>query len=282
MGGRSVRREPTLLQVIEQAREILHHLGWTEYFIHLQGYDTNVTLEFFQNLQGEISTVQGIQILVASEIIAEVKGLPNTGVQWIGKYTKLREAVEYFREPTEELDKKGKELNPSTLSESWKELVGIFQLVHHLRWTIRCNLTSPFKLLAALKQRLVLNLPFFLHTILHEVALRTQRSKDLVTVISHHRLVKLIVDKALSQNQLTWENMIEANRPPQLEQETTTQREIPPPQTEFEAEPAQITEAQTSQTQALTKRKKRTMVALRSPPRTRKRSKQTQETIEEI
>ena len=64
---------------------------------------------------------------------------------------------------------------------------------------------------------------------------------------------------------MTWETLIEGNRPPQLEQENTTQRETPVPQTEVEVDPAQITNAQTSQTQAVTKRKKRTMVALRSP-----------------
>jgi hypothetical protein len=96
-----------------------------------------------------------------------------------------------------------------------------------------------------LKQWLVLNLPFFLNTILHEVALRTQKSKDLVTVIIHHILVKLIVYKELIQTHLTWENLIDANRPPQLEQATTIQRETPPPQTKAEAEPTQITEAQT-------------------------------------
>jgi hypothetical protein len=82
MGGRGVRREKTLLQVIEKARDILHQMGWTDYFNRLQGYDTNVTLEFFQNLQGEISMVQGIQILVTPEILVEVTGLPNTGIQW--------------------------------------------------------------------------------------------------------------------------------------------------------------------------------------------------------
>jgi len=137
------------------------------------------------------------------------------------------------------LDKKLKGLNPSTLSEPWKELAGIVQ------WYITCvgryDVIPPrhIKLLVALKQQLVLNLPFFLHTILHEVSLRTQKSKDPITVISHHRLVKLIVDKALSQTQLTWENFIEANRPPQLEQETSTQREISPPHIEFELEPPQ-------------------------------------------
>jgi hypothetical protein len=127
MGGKGVCREPTLLRVIEQKREILHHLGWTEYFNRLQGDDTNVTLEFFQNLQGEISTVQGIRIPVTLEIIAEVTGLSNTGIQWTRKYTKLKEVVESFTEPGEELDKKGKGLNPSTLNEPWKELAGIVQ-----------------------------------------------------------------------------------------------------------------------------------------------------------
>jgi hypothetical protein len=101
MGGKSVHREPTLLQIIEQAIEMLHHLGWTKYFSRLQGYDTNVMLEFFQNLQGEISIVQGIQIFVTLEIIAEVIGLPTIGIQWIGKYMKMREAMESFIEPGE-------------------------------------------------------------------------------------------------------------------------------------------------------------------------------------
>jgi hypothetical protein len=57
MGGQSVHREPTLLQVTKQAIEILHRLRWMEYFNWLQGYDMNITLEFFQNLQGEISMV---------------------------------------------------------------------------------------------------------------------------------------------------------------------------------------------------------------------------------
>jgi len=127
MGGKSVRRESTLLWVIEQVREILHCLGWTKYFNCLQGTDTNVTLEFFQSLQGEISMVQGIRIPVTSEIITEVTGLSNIGIQWTGKYTKLREDVESFTEPGEEFYKKGKGQNPSTLSEPWKELVGIVQ-----------------------------------------------------------------------------------------------------------------------------------------------------------
>jgi hypothetical protein len=236
----------TLLWVTKKAREILHLLGWTKYFNLLQRDDTNFTLEFFQNLEGEISTVQGIQILVTSEIIAKVTGLSNIGIQWTGKYMKLREAMESFTELGEELDKKGKRLNPSTLSESWKELAGIVQ--RYITCDGWYDVIHPrhLKLLATLKKWLVLNLPFLLDIVLHEVTLRTQKSKDPVTVISHHKLVKLIVDKALSQTQLTWETLIEGNRPPQLEQATTTQREISPLQTEVEPELAQTIEGNMS------------------------------------
>jgi hypothetical protein len=70
----------------------------------------------------------------------------------------------------------------------------------------------------ALKQRLVINLPFFLNAMLHEVSLRTQNSKDPIIVINCHGLIKLIVSKALSQTQLTWDNLIGANKPLQLEE----------------------------------------------------------------
>jgi hypothetical protein len=127
MGGISVRREPNLIQVTEQARNILQCLGWTEYFNRLQENDMNVMLEFFHNMQAEISMVRGIQISITLEILVEVTGLPNTGIQWMGRYTSLKEAVETFTDPEEELDKKGKGLNPSTLREPWKELVGVIQ-----------------------------------------------------------------------------------------------------------------------------------------------------------
>jgi hypothetical protein len=71
--------------------------------------------------------VQGIQISITPEILAEVIGLPTMVIQWIGIYTTLSEAVETFTDPGEESNKKGKGINPSTLIEPWKELARIIQ-----------------------------------------------------------------------------------------------------------------------------------------------------------
>jgi hypothetical protein len=184
----------------------------------LQGSDTNITLEFFQNLQGEISIVQDIRIPVTLEIVAEVKDLPNTSIQWIGRYTMLKEAVESFVHPREDLEKNGKGHNPNTLIKPWKQLVGVIQ--RYITYDGIYDVIRPrhLKLLVALKQWLVINLPFFLNAMLHQVALRTQNSKDPITVINHHGLVKLIVSKAFIQTQLTWDNLIGANKPLQPEQ----------------------------------------------------------------
>jgi hypothetical protein len=69
--------------------------------------------------------IRDTKIPITDEIIAEVTCLPNEGTQLIGKYTTLKEAVESFAELGEEFDKKGKGLNPTALSEPWRELVGV-------------------------------------------------------------------------------------------------------------------------------------------------------------
>jgi hypothetical protein len=128
---------------------------------------------------------------------------------------------------------------------------------------------------------------------LHEVVARTQKAKDPVTIISHHGLVKLIVNRALSQTQITWGDLIEADRPLQIEQpkihqeipsqgiETTqeeggsAQIETPLPQPEIEADPIQLVETQTKQEETSKKRRQRTIVVPETSTVKRRRGKKT-------
>jgi hypothetical protein len=157
--------------------------------------------------------VLDIQIPITEEIIEEVTSPPIEGIHWIEKYTTFKEVVESFIEPREELDKKGKGLNPTTLDKPWRELVGVIQM--YITCDGRYEVVWPrhLKFLATLKHRLVINFPFFINSMLHEVVARNQKAKDPVTIISHHGLVKIIVNRALIQNKITWGDLIEANRP---------------------------------------------------------------------
>jgi hypothetical protein len=161
--------------------------------------------------------------------------------------------VESFTEPGEEIEKKGKGLNPAALNEPWRELAGLIQ--RYITCDGRYNVVRPhqLKLLATLKHRSVINFPFFLNAMLHEVSASTQKAKDPVNIISHHGLVKLIVNKALSQTKITWGDLIE---PLQIEQPEmhheippqgievaqvggdNAQTKVPLPQPEIEADPS--------------------------------------------
>jgi hypothetical protein len=134
--------------------------------------------------------------------------------------------VESFIQPREEIDKKGKGLNPTALIKPWRDILGVIQ--RYVTCDGRYNVVRlrHLKILAALKKMLVINLPFFLNAMLHEVVARTQKAKDLVTIVSHHGLVNLIVNRAMIQTQITSGDLIETNRPLQIEQPEVHQ-EIP-------------------------------------------------------
>ena len=121
--------------------------------------------------------IRDIQIPVTEEIIVEVTSLPNEGTQWNGKFTTLKEVVECFIETEEELDKKGKGLNPTALNEPWREMVGLIQ--RYITCDGRYNVVRPchLKLLATLKHRSVIIFSFFLNAMVHEVVARTQKAK---------------------------------------------------------------------------------------------------------
>jgi hypothetical protein len=83
------------------------------------------------------------------------------------------------------------------------------------------------KVLEILKHRLMLNIPLFFNSMLHEVAGRTQKAKDPANIISRHGLVKLIVDMALNHTQIMRGDLIELDRPLQIEK-LEVHIEIPP------------------------------------------------------
>lgn len=55
------------------------------------------------------------------------------------------------------------------------------------------------KLLTILKQKITVNLPFYLNYVLHDVSCQVRKENDPHTTISHHGLIKLIIVHGLAQ-----------------------------------------------------------------------------------
>lgn len=142
--------------------------------------------------------VRGRKITVLDVVIAEVSGLLAEGLVWANKLLKFHDAIETFKDEGQELIKKGKGIQPSSLGEPWGELARIVQNY------ITCDghkdvvRLHQLKLLAVLKQKCSVNLPALLNFLGHDMAERLRRSQHIEIVVSQHCLIRLIVSYNLA------------------------------------------------------------------------------------
>jgi len=131
-------------------------------------------------------------------ILAEVTCLPIEGINWVKKNTVFHEVVELFKYLGEKLVWKGTGICPISLSKPWRELEKVFQ--KYITCDDHHDVVRPrhLKLLATLKKKIVINLPFFLNMLLHEVACSVRKSRNTQAIVIHHGLIKLVVIKKLT------------------------------------------------------------------------------------
>ena len=116
--------------------------------------------------------------------------------------------MEIFQDEGQSLTVKGKGVLPATLGEPWTELAKIVQ--SYITCEGRKDMVRPrhLKLLAVLKGKCSVNLPALLNSLLHDAARSLKKAQHIDAVVSHHRLIRLIVSHSLTQQQSTWEELI--------------------------------------------------------------------------
>jgi len=88
MGGNIITYEPAttaLLELYPEAYQIFLQAGWLDYLRRLPDFDPQQGLEFACNLTEGFSVVQGVQIPVTEEVIAQVTRLPTNGTRWFSR-----------------------------------------------------------------------------------------------------------------------------------------------------------------------------------------------------
>jgi len=104
MGGNLITYElgtTTLLELYPEAYQIFLQAGWLDYFRRLPDFNTQQVLEFACNLTKGFSIVQGIQIPVTEEVIAQVSRLPANGTRWFSRKHLILNAQQDFLQPGE-------------------------------------------------------------------------------------------------------------------------------------------------------------------------------------
>ena len=96
MGGPLIHHELVgIVVVYENGQEvdIFEQEGSMGYFRWLEGFDTDIVIDFEQSLHGSVAWLRGVEILVIEESVARMIGFPAEGEQWFNHrvdYTTLR------------------------------------------------------------------------------------------------------------------------------------------------------------------------------------------------
>jgi hypothetical protein len=92
------------------------------YFQSLQGFDQQQVLQFAWNLQEDHSIVQGVWILVTEDDIAQVSGLPFTGIRWFSRKHIILNAQQDFLLPGEQVEPKAQGVRLSSFPPPWPKV----------------------------------------------------------------------------------------------------------------------------------------------------------------
>jgi len=125
MGGNLITHEAgttALLELYPKAYQILLQAGWVDYFRRLPNFNTQQVREFACNLREGFSIVQGVQIPVTEEVIAQVSGLPTNGTRWFSRKHLILNAQQDFLLPVEQVEAKGRGVALQSLPPPWPKV----------------------------------------------------------------------------------------------------------------------------------------------------------------
>ena len=125
MGGNLITYEPdttALLELYPEAYQIFLQAGWLDYFRRLPDFNTQQVLEFACNLTEGFSIVQGVQIPVTEEVIAQVSRLPVNGTRWFSRKHLILNVQQDFLQPGEQVEPKGRGVALQSLPQPWPKV----------------------------------------------------------------------------------------------------------------------------------------------------------------
>jgi hypothetical protein len=202
MGGPVIRYEPAttaLLELYPEVYQIFLQAGWLGYFQRLQGFDQQQVLQFARNLQEDHSIVQGVRIPVTEDDIAQVSGLPVTGIRWFSRKHIILNAQQDFLLPGEQIEPKGRGVRLSSLPPPWPKVTEFVK--HYLTCEGRYQVVYQydFVLLSHLRHARLVNIPYYLLGCLRNMSHYCKKAKNPALSLTHHRLAQLLIQKGFSQ-----------------------------------------------------------------------------------
>jgi hypothetical protein len=227
-GGQISRLEPEGVELLEAFPEILQkfkNVGWYEFCCTFQGYHEDISMIFSQNFDGYETILGNLLIHVTEHFIAAACRVSMYGERWWKKDKLPANLVNQFLVPEHHDPDWSQGIPHKWLKEEWKTALAIIQryITCEGRFsTIHCY---HIQLLMHLNGDNPMCLPFYLLKSLTKMSKRVYtHPKTASKSLFHQGLIKTLVLHALSEVQMSWNELLNSLR---LEEQGSKQRNTP-------------------------------------------------------
>ena len=203
MGGPLITYEPastTVLELYPDIYQIFLQAGWIEYFKRLSDFNEQQVLEFVRNLREGFSVVQGIQIPVTEEVIAQATGLPTNSIRWFSRKHLILNAQQDFLRPGEQIEPKGRGVALRSLPPPWPRIAEFVKQYLTCEGRYQVIYQHDFMLLNHLRNGQLINMPYYLLGCLKNMSRYAVNAKQPLLSLKHHRLIQLLINRGLALN----------------------------------------------------------------------------------
>lgn len=201
MGGTLITHEPGTTAVLElypNIYQIFLQAGRIEYFRRLPDFNEQQVLEFACNLTEGFSVVQGVQIPVTEEVIAQATELPANGIRWFSRKHLILNAQQDFLRPGEQVEPKGRGVALRSLPQPWPRVAEFFKKYLTCEGRYQVIYQHDFILLNHLRNGQLINMPYYLLGFLKDMSRYAVNAKRPLLSLKHHRLAQLLINRALA------------------------------------------------------------------------------------
>ena len=226
-----------LLELFLEAYQIFQWAGWITYFERLGEFDPQQVLEFAQNFQEDHSIVQGIQISVIEEDIAQVLGFPVTGARWFSRKHIILNAQQDFLLPEEQVEIKGRGIGLHSLPPPWPKVAKFVKHYLTCEGCYQVVYQHDFVLMSHLRHGRLVKIPYYLLGCIKNMSYYCRRVKFPALSLTHHRLCQLLIRRGFAQQNPPLNNPpLLLEQAPEIPQEAEIPQEIPKSSYEWQLE----------------------------------------------
>ena len=203
--GRPIRYEPSNIDALSANREVYDiflEAGWIGYFQLLNEFHEETTLQFSLEL---IREIRGLRIDASKKAVANVTGLPWTGECWFFKKRHNLRVAEEFLAPGEQVHRRDRGVALETLPIPWDQVTTFLKRYITCEGRYKVVYIYDFILLSHLFHHRLINMTFYLSQTIQNMVYYDNISRHPLSSLTNHGLIKLLVQRCLTQNNLTWE-----------------------------------------------------------------------------